>query len=251
MIAESLLQKYDSVNLEEMSRVKLMNRVDTKFVVPLPVVTALLEWGADRYLMQEIEGKRNMPYFTRYFDTPDNRMYYEHERGKKNRRKIRIRRYEGTVGPAFLEIKDKNNKGRTSKKRVGLEEGLPLAAYADFIAENSEYREENLQPKIENRFNRLTLANPDWTERITIDTDLCFHNPVTEKDLSLQPVGIIEWKRDALAARSELAYRLHELRVSPGRFSKYIMGMALTDQTLRRNRIKPRIRNLEKIIRQY
>ena len=39
-----------------------------------------------------------------------------------------------------------------------------------------------------------------------------------------------------------------ELRIKPMGFSKYIIGTALTDSTLHCNRIKPRLRKIEKMM---
>ena len=39
----SLLSGYDSITLEEMGKVKLMNRTDTKYVVSLPVLAEILQ----------------------------------------------------------------------------------------------------------------------------------------------------------------------------------------------------------------
>ena len=76
---------------------------------------------------------RNIPTAdtTLYFDTPDRQMYAEHQRGRKNRQKIRVRRYESS-GVSFLEVKRKNNKGRTDKKRMEI---------ADRVPQPSEYSE--------------------------------------------------------------------------------------------------------------
>ena len=84
---EQLLESYRSVSLEEMGKVKLLNRVDTKFVTTRKGLCDLLRLASDDYFIQEIEGRKVMPYTTLYFDTPDRQMYAEHQRGRKNRQK--------------------------------------------------------------------------------------------------------------------------------------------------------------------
>ena len=175
-------------------------------------------------------------------------MYYDQQRGKKSRRKIRIREYVGSGVPPFLEIKDKNNKGRTKKKRVSMEGSSSLKDFENFITKHSEFTSEELSPKIENRFNRITLVNKEKTERITIDTSLEFHNFVSNRDLILPPLVIIEWKRDGLSSKSRLKPLLRELRIQESGFSKYIIGMAMTDNELPQNKIKTRLRFIEKLI---
>ena len=41
---------------------------------------------------------------------------------------------------------------------------------------------------------------------------------------------------------------LRGLRIHPAGFSKYCVGMALTDRRLRHNRLKPRLRMVERLL---
>ena len=129
-----------------------------------------------------------------------------------------------------------------------MESGQELHAYSDFISSHSEFLSHGLHPMIENRFNRITLVNNEKTERITIDTSVEFHNFVSDKEISLPDLVIIEWKRDGLSSKSRLKPLLRDLRIKESGFSKYIIGMALTDNRLPQNRIKPRLRFLDKLI---
>ena len=248
MIDACIFRDFKTVSLEDMEKVRLMNRVDTKYIADIRRINRLLEMASEDYMLQEIDGEFNMPYYTCYFDTPDVNMFYEHERGKKTRQKIRIRKYEGSETSPFLEIKSKNNKGRTHKKRISMEEGESLSIYSSFISKHSFYFEEELSPKIENHFFRITLVNREMTERITIDTGLEFHNFATDSHLNLNRLGIIEWKRDGLNCASGLKEILLELRIHQSGFSKYCMGMAMTDSSLRQNRLKKKVRLVEKIL---
>ena len=239
-----LLNRYDSISLEEMKSVRLMNRIDTKYVTTLPVLADLIEQAKDDYFLQRIDGNCNMPYYTKYYDTEQCSMYLEHLRGRKRRQKIRIRRYESS-GVSFLEVKNKNNKNRTAKKRIecnALGEGDSL----DFIARHAQYPFEELSQRIENRFSRITLVNKSLTERLTIDTGLRFHNFKTGNQCALNDFVIIELKRDG-NVHSPIQEMLRRLHVHPAKFSKYCMGMALTDASLRQNRFKPRLRMVEKM----
>lgn len=108
------LQTYQTITLEEMDKVRLMNRIDTKYITTLPNLELLLSRIVTTYRLQQIDGQTNMPYYTCYFDTASCSMFTEHQRGRKVRQKIRIREYENSR-LTFLEIKNKNNKGRTDK----------------------------------------------------------------------------------------------------------------------------------------
>lgn len=243
-----------------MSGIRLMNRTDTKFVTNIATLRKLLKLAVWQYRAQEIEGKRQARYYTMYFDTPDMQMYTCHHSGHANRQKLRIRSYVDS-GLNFLEVKTKNNHKRTRKKRTTMFDFDPLAPardiafdshdvnfkeYDSFLRENLWYKPEIMEEAIENRFNRITLVNNNKTERLTIDTDLCFHNIHTGNDCSLPELAIIELKRDGLVPSPILAL-LNELRIKPLGFSKYCIGTALTNPDIRQNRFKQRLHALEKL----
>lgn len=255
-----ILTNYQPITLEEMSGIRLMNRTDTKFVTNIATLRKLLKLAVWQYRAQEIDGKRLARYYTMYFDTPDMQMYTCHHSGHANRQKLRIRSYVDS-GLNFLEVKTKNNHKRTRKKRTTMFDFDPLAParniafdshddnfkeYDSFLRENLWYKPEIMEEAIENRFNRITLVNNNKTERLTIDTDLCFHNIHTGNDCSLPELAIIELKRDGLVP-SPILSLLNELRIKPLGFSKYCIGTALTNPAIRQNRFKQRLHALGKL----
>lgn len=247
---DSILSRFDSISLDEMSGIRLMNRTDTKFVTSAQMLRKMLEMASKEYLVQEIGGRRNMLYYTVYFDTPDYTFYNTHHNGHCNRQKVRLRSYvESHL--SFLEVKTKDNHGRTRKKRVGVDapasglRTMSLDCGEDFLAAQLRVDPHSLSQKIENRFNRITLVNKARTERLTIDTQLEFNNLDTGQRLSLGKTAIIELKRDGLQPSPILAI-LHALHIKPCGFSKYCIGEALTNPDLKHNRLKPRIRKIKK-----
>lgn len=234
-----------TVSLKEMSAVKLMNRTDTKFLTTEATLMEFLRHAKEDYLAQEVGGEINLPYFTRYYDTEDCEMYYRHLHGCHTRKKVRVRRYECS-GLEYLEVKSKNNKRRTDKKRV-VTSSLSDDDRRRFLLDISEYDSELLIPRIENRFDRLTLVNNDMTERLTIDTALRFRNLVTGVVCDLNGLVIIELKRDD-RFESPSAGLFRRLHISQSGFSKYCIGMALSDPTLRNNRFKPRIYKIRRML---
>lgn len=245
---QQLLSEYRTVSLEEMGKVKLMNRVDTKFVTTIDRLQRLLQLAVDRYALQEIEGRQMMPYTTLYYDTDTCDMFAQHQRGKKTRQKIRVRRYESS-GISFLEVKRKNNKGRTDKKRMQVPERVPdldYDVYRAFLIQKSRYGNCRLKPQLSNAFRRITLVNNAMTERLTIDFDLKFHNEQTHVDCDMGPLVIIEVKRDG-QTYSPVLDLLKQLRIHQSGFSKYCIGMALTNPALKRNRFNERLRYVSKL----
>jgi hypothetical protein len=252
---EELLRQYAPITLDEMTGVKLLNRTDTKFVTNMSTLMQLLEMASDDYYVQDIDGARIASYYTVYFDTADCVMYRRHEAGHMNRQKLRIRSYVDS-DLNFLEVKTKNNRGRTKKKRLTLEGFDPehcsefrvqSAEYADFLHTWLRYDPALMTEQLENRFDRITLVNKGKTERLTIDTNLRFHNIVTDSYRFMDGAVIIELKRDGNVP-SPILRMLRDLRIKPHGFSKYCIGSAFTNEALHRNRIKPKMHDIEKII---
>ncbi|MBP3789846.1 MAG: polyphosphate polymerase domain-containing protein [Prevotella sp.] len=248
MPIDSILSIFAPITLAEMKSVKLMNRTDTKFVTTLPMLEKLLEMAQGDYYAQVIDGERNMLYDTTYFDTEDYGMYREHQTGHTNRQKIRFRTYVSS-NLQFMEIKTKNNHGRTKKKRIEVTDmDLHDEAKRTFITEHLHFDVNTLIPHMHNHFHRITLVNRAKTERLTIDTDLQFHNVQTDTDRHMGNLVIIELKRDGLVY-SPVLEMLRQLRIHPHGFSKYCMGAAMTNSQLPVNLFKIKLRDVEKILR--
>ena len=90
-IDRSLLDRFDPITLERMDSIRLMNRIDTKYVTDILRLREILE-DAQRqgYLVFESDGERIQAYDSIYFDTSDLRMFREHRRGKLIRQKIPV-----------------------------------------------------------------------------------------------------------------------------------------------------------------
>ena len=244
---DKLLLQFDKITLDEMSGIRLMNRIDTKFVTTMPMLKTLLGMAQGEYMAQEIEGERNMRYQTTYFDTRDFEMYYAHQHGHAGRQKLRFRTYVSSQ-LQFMEVKTKNNHGRTKKKRMKVTDmSLQDQEKLKFVIQHLRYEPETLIPAIQNSFDRITLVNKARTERLTIDTNLQFHNLVTNVHRHMGPLVIVELKRDGLCY-SPVLEMLRQLRIFPHGFSKYCMGSALTNDGLRVNRFKPKLIDVRKII---
>ena len=240
MTMNALISKFQPISLSEMGGIRLMNRTDTKFVASLDKLQQLLQLAGDEYRVQEIDGKRNMNYATIYYDSKDYALYNAHHDGHAGRQKVRVRSYVDTH-MSFLEVKTKDNHGKTHKSRISADD----ASAGEFLRRNLRLDPQLLEQKIENSFHRITLVNRAKTERLTIDTELAFVNLSTGLRCSLPQVAIIELKRDGLQP-SPILSMLRQLRIHPSGFSKYCIGEALTNPSLRTNRMKPRLQRLMK-----
>ena len=235
------------ITLEEMSGIKLMNRTDTKFVATLEQLHAFLLAVQGEYYIQEINGKRIASYHTTYFDTADYHMYGIHHAGRKVREKIRVRTYLDS-DDTFFEIKNKNNHGRTKKKRISVGSLKSIEqeyeSIIPFMAKHAWYTIDEISPVIENWFNRITLVNYGKTERLTIDFNLRFHHLKSDGHSQLQRVAVIELKRDGNVPSPALDL-LRDTRIKRSGFSKYCIGSALTNKNLKTNNFKERLRMIE------
>ena len=173
-------RRMPTLDLDRIAAVRLMNRVDTKYLVDERRCMELLERAADQYYVQIIDDCRACRYATLYYDTPQWDMYHLHHNRRLTRQKIRTRTYVET-GVTYLEVKNKSNNGRTHKRRMALDRSLFAAAAtdtaaADFLRREARYAPETLSPSLATRFVRVTLVNHAMTERLTIDFDLHFDN---------------------------------------------------------------------------
>jgi hypothetical protein len=243
-----LLDRFKPITLGEMDSVRLMRRVDTKFVVPITMLPALLESALSNYRMVEIGGRRDQPYETTYFDTNSYEMYRLHHNGKLNRFKIRLRSYK-ISGQDFLEVKRKNNRGETIKTRIAQNgEGTSLGGKSNsvFLSKYTPYNHSQLQAVLGNSFIRLTLVSKQLDERITIDYNLSFSDLKHENQLLAKGLCIVEIKRSRDSSPSPFIATLTNLRVNAMGFSKYCLGMAMLNPEVKNNLFRNRIRLVNK-----
>ena len=238
---------FDPIKLSEMEQVKLMNRVDKKYWFHANKLNDLLEIIMDDYYLLHIDGESLLQYSTVYYDTAQSKMFLAHHNGKLNRYKVRRRSYLSS-GISFLEVKFKNNKGRTIKKRIPSK--FDVTDFSDrekdFVNEITPFYDHELVPSLMNNFSRLTLVNKNFNERCTIDLNLQFQN--RENEVQLDNLAIVEVKSDGRSAASPLLLALRDLRIKQSGFSKYCIGRTVTDRSLKRNAFKDKIRTIEKIL---
>ena len=244
-----ILERFDPISLDEMSSIRLMNRIDSKYLANEDQLSQLLEMAQEDYMIQSIDGIRQSEYRTTYLDDKDNIMYLNHHNGRLTRQKVRIRTYVDT-NDYFFEVKLKNNHGRTKKKRIHLTDADSYIqdGAAEFLAEHTmlPLTLSDLAPKLSNHFKRITLVNKAKTERLTIDRELSFHNEESGIDRNMDRLVVIEVKRDG-NTYSPIQELLREVRIFPSGFSKYCIGMALTTPGIKRNMFNERIRKIEKL----
>jgi hypothetical protein len=241
------LPRFAPISLAEMDGVALQDRIDTKYVLRLDDLLRALAELAPHYRALEIAGQRRQRYHTLYFDTPDFALYRQHHTGRRNRCKVRSRRYVDT-DLTCLEVKLKGKGDRTVKQR------LRTAGFVD--AATPEAREfvqpfvpldaALLQPVLANDFRRLTLVNTVAAERLTLDFDLAF--ALGAARIGLPGIVIAEVKQGQRGQRSLFVELMRAAHVRPSGFSKYCIGVSLLYPNQKHNNFNAQHRLLHKLM---
>lgn len=232
----NIISKFSSITLDEMDGVKLMSRTDTKFAFKVDQLPLLLKKILPFYRVLYINDKSVQEYKSLYFDTSDRKFFLDHHNRRVNRNKIRFRKYVGS-NLTFLEVKTKNNKGKTIKKRIKV----------DTISDKLTSKQENFIDKILGKeldieskqwinFSRITLVHKVQTERLTIDIDLTFEYQKRSGDL--KHLVIAEVKQERMSRSSDFMRIAKELHILPIRISKYCMSAIELNPDLKQNRFK-------------
>ncbi|MDG1819797.1 MAG: polyphosphate polymerase domain-containing protein [Porticoccaceae bacterium] len=245
---DNALREFTTHALADLDDLKLMDRVDSKFVVPAELLPFLLQESQRQYSLLSIDGVVRSDYLNVYFDTDGFDYYLMHHNGKLNRVKVRHRHYVDT-GTAFLELKFKNNKGRTLKTRVqaDLDADKAIVEHRDFLSDHGIAQQCNLRPCQISSYQRICLASQSIGERITIDTKPSFVASDSGAKVVLDDAIIIEIKQPRIDRQSPFYRLVRSLGLRPQSFSKYCVGVSLTMQDrIKTNRFQRDIRKVAK-----
>ncbi len=243
---EHIIQSFSPIHLEEMDSVKLMNRIDTKFVLTVAELKAVLPELTEHYRILEVDGVRLPLYESEYFDSDSLEFYIDHHRKKIDRFKVRFRKYvESDI--AFLEVKHKN-KGRTDKQRIMVKDlpGEMSNDHADFV-KSTGVKSPKLDYVLTNKFNRITLVGIHHEERLTFDINLQFEGNNTTANLN--NLVIAELKQERLKRTSPFYTIMKRLLIRPFRLSKYCIGVIelYGKENVKYNRFKKKLLKINKL----
>ena len=233
------------ISLDEMDDVKLMSRTDTKFAFKANKMPLLLQKLLPFYRVLAIDGELIHDYKSLYYDTDNRKFYLDHHNGRVNRNKIRFREYVGSK-LTFLEIKRKNNKGKTIKKR------MKVNAISNELSE----KQQNYIEKIIGRpmevnakqwinFSRITFVHKTQKERLTIDVNLTFENSNEKGDM--KHIVIAEVKQERMSRSSDFMRIAKEMHILPIRISKYCLTTLALNPELKKNRFKEKVLFINKL----
>jgi len=250
---DKTISKFSPISLKELNNIRgmarLLRRDDTKYLFREEKLIPFLEKLTDQYKILEINNKRAFRYENLYFDTEDSLFYRQHHNRKMNRYKLRYRKY-ADEDLHYWEIKLKKNRRKTIKKRFKQESPIEeitsdiKETTKEILPEHIDIDLDKIEPKIWISFQRITLANLDLEERVTIDTNIKYENLKGEQK-ELEDIVIAELKQPKLSLTSPFARIAKNEKIYSRNFSKYCTGIILLEKPAKIGRFKRRIIALE------
>ena len=240
-----IITDFSSISLDEMDDVKLMSRNDTKFAFKANKMPLLLKKLLPFYRVLSIDDKLIHDYKSLYFDTNNRKFYLDHHNGRVNRNKIRFREYVGSK-LTFLEIKLKNNKGKTIKRRMKVE-----SINTNLSKKQQKYIEKIIGEPMEVNakqwinFSRITFVHKIQKERLTMDVNLTFETSNEKGDM--KHIVIAEVKQERMSRTSDFMRIAKEIHILPIRISKYCLTTLALNPKLKKNRFKEKVLFINKL----
>lgn len=246
-----LVEQFQPTSLGELNATaEMLQRRDNKYVVRESVLRKIFAKLTVYFVILEINGKRIFTYETCYFDDIERTNYFDHHRHRRQRCKVRIRRYTDN-NSCFVEVKLKDKRDITVKKRLA----YPPNKYGELDESawshiKSCYRElyghtfdRALKPVINMRYQRMTLVAKQGNERMTVDFALVFNGTSNMRAVD-ENLFIIETKSsngNGIADKILREFHQHHTQ----RCSKYCLGMAALREVTKHNNFLVALRKLD------
>ena len=245
----ALLNSFHSHSLSEIGDKELMSRFDTKYLVPLHCLPQFLRHIRGEYSVLSIDQQCVFDYETEYFDTSGFSHYRQHHNGASPRLKVRCRTYVNS-GKSFLELKRKDNKGRTEKSRVDIADKALLSPtwLSDRLhaISQGDSQHEALLPRVLIKYKRVALMSRKFNERVTIDFMLSAQRADGTAGMALEQMAVVEVKQGRVNRQSPAVSTLTQLRIRSTAFSKYCIACAvLYPDQIKSNRFKKTLLHLQ------
>lgn len=205
----------------------LQQRVDRKFLLAACDTTRVLAHLQQTHCVVYAGTQVWARYHSVYLDTPARDLYHAHRRGRRPRYKLRIRHHLDR-GLSFLEVKKKEQSGRTVKHRLMLPFGQDELTPRErsFIDAHAPLAGARLCAQVAISFQRLTLVGRDIDERATVDRALTFASGSSVEELGR--VVIAEVKQARYVNHAGAVDAIRAVHGREAALSKYCLAMALT-----------------------
>jgi len=241
---------FDPISLATLnSKAEMLERLDNKYVVGAAELRPAAAELAKHFDILEIDGRRAFTYETCYFDNADRQSYFDHHQGRRRRAKVRIRKYI-EAGLCFVEVKLKDKRGATVKKRLPYDPAkfgaLDRTALA-FVrrAYFDQYRQElpyELSRVVDMRYVRMTLVAKEGGERMTIDNEMRFFALGSSHAIDDDHFILETKSANGNGIADGILRSLHQHPTK--HCSKYCTGVAILNHGTKHNRFLPALRKL-------
>lgn len=231
-----------TVSLEEVLHAAArLTRVDRKYLVSADQAQLFFDQLGEDFRVLEIADRLWNSYETTYFDTADLATARAHVQQRRRRWKARSRLYVDD-GFARIEVKHRDGGGATQKffhpissDRHGRVDDEIAAFLNAQLADLGHGSVAPVAPTLDVSYRRATLACLELGDRVTIDRDLVCEAPGGRVLLDPGHV-VIETKGGATLGPADRL--LLRLGARPRSFSKYVAGLALTDDRIADNDVR-------------
>lgn len=248
------LDAFRAITLDDLNSVELMNRHDTKYIFHVDTIPTVFGYLYSDYEILEINNKRSFEYRNIYYDTDDYYFYHQHHNQRVNRYKVRFRHYVDSQ-KCYFEIKSTTNKDKTVKKRIRLKERDDVMVLSDevrdfarrHIVHTDSSIVDRIKPLLGIDYSRITLVNRIKKERLTFDINLTY----TDRNSGVHRLNnlvIAELKQESFTTDSPFIQCFRNMKIFQTSFSKYCMGIVLTEKNVRANRFKKKLISLQKLM---
>jgi len=244
------LHDYSLISLEALkARASLLRRIDNKYVLTAKQLSDFLLAQAEDYSVLCIDGMRRFNYSSIYWDGSDYQTFFDHNKGRRRRFKIRFRHYH-EAALYFFEIKIKGFRNETVKYRQQTDKAncysdtLPpaLLSFAnDKLVHHYGYQlTYTLQRSLRVDYQRTTLVARENSERITIDHGIQFVEPDRHHALA-KTAYVVEVKSENGRSNADL-WLLRNGHRPLKACSKYGMGINILQFSDRNTRFRSLLR---------
>ncbi|WP_428663246.1 polyphosphate polymerase domain-containing protein [Runella sp.] len=240
-----ILNNLRDIAMNKVEQAQFMDRIDARYLLPKKNLEEILGVIQPHYQLLHLRGKRLFRYDTLYFDTPERLFYHQYISGRLKRYKIRSRRYVET-DENYFELKCRNNKRNTITQRVRLDDlSEDICDYGkQLLTQNVPIVTSGLKPALWVYYHRFMLVNPETNERLTFDANVWFR---WQSQFVAYPNLIIADVQHERGYPSPFRMLMKKMELREGGISKYCLGLANVEPSLKINTIKPILSKINQI----
>jgi hypothetical protein len=235
---------------EEIVKIKRSERFVSSFVFEKSALLSVLREAAYSHRLLTDGGNPFFIFKSQYYDTGQYNLYRDHHNEKLNRWKIR-RSENVTSGKIKFEIKFYDNKNKTQRWSLETDNRNNALSKPEkqLVKRLTPFKPKCLITSLCVTYRRFTLLGSDNSLRVTVDTDLQFLH--RGNLIRLPQLVVAEVKQSQFSPRGLIHDILKSHQIHPKNFSKYCIGLAISNKQVKRNNFKPIINFINSLSYEY